>query len=247
MLIGTSLVFLGVHWMDNLNQDMLKEYKIIEVNGNANYFTFNQDKMQYYRNTLQNHDFSYHSRASFTFSSDNIFDQSNRKTLLAEIEAAHQIGFDRIIFHICEPHNKRTIEFIEQANKIATEKNVKLVLENNSIRNFTSSEELLRAVDDTGVKLNIDLGHLKVATQSNIDKGLDFINDTKQHLIHCHVHSNTGEKDQHTKLSMDDKFGIAMLKDLKQKMPEDFWWICETHTREDVIETLATMKTILEV
>ena len=245
-LIGASLKPFGITRIREFDNDpLIRSMPIIEVNRRANPIRMRFNSIERIKPLLKNHIFSMHSASPFVFSGSHIFNKISRDVLLGEIEMCPMLGIKRMIFHIMEdPLTEETIEFLKKAKSIADEKGVLLTLENNWWGPLTTAEEVLRVVDGTGVKVNVDVGHLKVSSK-NLEEALDFVDQVKNHTIHSHVHSDWGEEDQHIAFTEDDEFIVSLVKEIDRKVKNKIWWIVENDKLEDTVITYETLKKVL--
>ncbi len=245
-LIGASLRVLGTSKWSRFDDDQLfSQFPVLEINRKFNGIRMRTDHVEKKKHLIKNHRFALHSASSFGFAGEHVFNKTARYTLLSEIELASMMGIERIIFHIIEPYSTETAEFIANAKSIADDKKVMLAFENNAIPWYSGAEEILKIIDQTGVKANLDIGHLK-ASGKTMDNALDIIDQLKNHIVHAHIHSNKGDKDTHDALRMDDEFAVSMVTQLKNKVNNELWWVIEVLNYDDVAPTYETLKKLLQ-
>jgi len=243
-LIGASVRYLPKSsWHNKLsNDDLVKQLNIIEVNRNYNLIKFTDKFVMMGNQHFIGKRYSMHSASNWNFSGNHIFNQSARVTLLSEIEYCKQINnLERIIFHLNQPLNNEIIEFLTKANNLATDSNIKLVLENrsNAAPNNTATE-LLNVIDNIpGIKINMDVGHLNMLVNKNVDKGIEEIKQLLPYIEHVHVHGNNGLKDQHSKLTPET---IEFVNYINNHSKNEVWWMIETLTKEDAEYNYSKLK-----
>jgi len=246
-LIGAGLsVFIAHNWIKYLEDSLFKQFPIVEFNHNHNSFPMRPITIEKFneRGFFKDRRFSLHSSSGFNFGDSNVFGETSRKHLLAEIELSHLCRFERIILHsFGEWKNSRN--FLKQAKEIADQKNVELLLENNAKYEITSPKQMMEASEDTGLKFNLDIGHVRLFSGNDKEKCLEYIDQVKDHIAHVHVHTNNGLRDQHTQVNIDDDIAVSMIKEINKKVKNEVWWMIEVHKHEEIEPTYNTLKKIL--
>jgi sugar phosphate isomerase/epimerase len=108
------------------------------------------------------------------------------------------------------------VESVKEINAYALSKGVRIAVENHGMpekelthgKNLTymlceawEFERLWEAVPSNNIGMLLDLGHLKVASQSlGFDKE-DFVDRVKERVLSVHVHDNNGRADEHREVT----------------------------------------------
>lgn len=143
--------------------------------------------------------FSVHSYVNNLFSKENYFRKADEFRLFAEMEFAGKIAAKIVVFHLDtrKKFNSKTISFLKKAVSFAKKRKICLCIENGHGKKFSNPLTFVNLCKKTGLNLCLDLGHLNVSTQGNLQKQLEFINLTFDYIKHVHIHDNNSEKDSH--------------------------------------------------
>lgn len=133
------------------------------------------------------------------------------------IEACHALGGEIVVLHfgrcpipevpeVLEGTRNRYREFVEKCLSYSRDCGTTLALENaGGAPTWYPSDvgELKRFVSELeGARISLDIGHVHLAERKAGRKSTalaiaEAIEDTKEYLVHLHVHDNHGERDEH--------------------------------------------------
>lgn len=184
-------------------------------------------------------DLSLHSQLSRIFScSDRGFPEftdAELNILKSEIVISKILGIKQINFHMKETiFTEKEMRDFNGIIDFAYSNGIEMIYENH-----VCSDEVIFRVLSSFPKVNfcLDLGHLNVA----IHKGLfkisikDFLEKTKNKLVHIHAHNNFGERDEHNSINQGNLDWKFILDNLQNSNLRKI--IFENRTKKEVDES----------
>ena len=131
-----------------------------------------------------------------------------------------EVGADRMNLHLdCrvpgygpDYTNMRNIGAIEELSAVASEKKIRLMVENVEGDSATSLAPIFDAVP---VGLHLDIGHANIATTGRKSHTADLLTHYADRLMHVHLSDNKGKSDDHLAIgagTIDWKRELRLLK-----------------------------------
>ena len=113
------------------------------------------------------------------------------KLLIKDVKTAHKYGFSCVVVHLVGAPNKIGYDRISRVLKYCEKYKIPLALEN--IGQFKTLKATFDNIKNDYLKFCFDIGHQN-CFEPEIDN-LDYFGDK---LVALHLHSNMGQKDEHT-------------------------------------------------
>lgn len=113
------------------------------------------------------------------------------KNLIKDIKIAHKYKFFCVVVHLVGEPNKIGFDRIERVLKYCQKYNTPLALEN--VGQFETLKATFDSIKNDYLKFCFDIGH-----QNCLEPEIDNLNYFGDKLIALHLHSNMGNKDEHT-------------------------------------------------
>ncbi len=134
---------------------------------------------------------AYHGKDLREFWKDTPKGDELEKNLIRDVKIAHKYGFSCVVVHLVGEESEVGLERIKRVLKVCEKLGVPLALEN------VGYHKLLRYcfsnIKSDYLKLCFDIGH-----QNVFEPQYDVLEEFGDKLITLHLHSNMGEKDEHT-------------------------------------------------
>ena len=114
-----------------------------------------------------------------------------KKNLIRDVKIAHKYGFSCVVVHLDGEPNQVGFDRIRHVLKYCEKYHIPLALEN--IGKFKTLKATFDNIKSNYLKLCFDIGH-----QNCLEPEIDNLSYFGDKLIALHLHSNMGEKDEHT-------------------------------------------------
>ncbi len=216
----------------------------IEVDFNCTSCPVEPQSVQRAAEYLKPFNMSAHSRCPALIHENKTIETAQQWGFLSEIFIASQLGIKELNFHLpkyVELNNtnyNKIVQFLSAAGKLAREKNVSLILENNWQGNFSGSGDFLRIFDAfPELPVCFDTGHAHIACKG---KELEFMESIKTHIRNVHIHDNKGDDDSHLAIGDGNINFAEVLAFLKQKTDAKKL-IIENRNEADMQKTLKAL------
>ena len=134
---------------------------------------------------------SYHGKDLTKFWEDGKDGDELEKSLILDVKAAYKYGFSCVVVHLVGKKSKIGLERIKRVLAYCEKYSIPLAIEN--IGHFSIMKYVFDSIDSPLLKLCFDIGH-----QNVFEKNKDILSVYGDKLICLHLHSNMGEKDEHT-------------------------------------------------
>lgn len=189
---------------------------------------------------------SLHTSARAVLHPNKTISNAHEKTSRSELILSKEFGSKDYIFHL--PKYLRLPQQLDEINgfmsglvRYAKKLGIQVYLENDSNGPFSVSENLLSVLKGTsGLKFNLDLGHLNCALHDGmIVDPTSFVESVIPWLGYLHAHGNKGVMDDHIALedgNLDFEPLIDLVKGAKPKIVAETWTIKDALKTKKLLE-----------
>ncbi len=210
--LSTTCVESCIDWLDFL---LKKNIKVIELSHGFTPIYFAQKDLDKITDAINKGvDISLHSGTTYLLNSDKEIAKQQLLLLKSEIKFASKVGIKNIVFHLhsdLKADNKKIQVFLKSIIAFANKNKVTLCLENGSSGPWSISENLIKLFKKfKSMRHIIDVGHLNVAANGDINKFSKYLKKLKPYTEYFHIHDNNGIRDEHNEIGKGNiDFGVV--------------------------------------